>query len=345
MNARILAGCAVAAVFTLVAPARAQTSRMETPTDKPLETPTRAPEFYGATGFTQGFGSLQSGLDVGHVVTGGFATELGAGYRFDPHWALSLFGQYAEFDAQRATSARGLVVGAFGAYHFTPYRKLDPWVQVGAGYRFLWESEAATNTTVTTHGLELGRITVGVDMRATRDIAFAPLVGVDLTLPLSVSDPRLSTFLFAGMQGRFDLGGAFVGGPRPVATTQVTQAITRPPPPPARPLTPTITASDEVLTACKSLIDEVDTAPKLELDESVLLPADFAVLEKVAECFATGPLKNAGVVLVGRADAVATFFEQRGVDRARVERVTRAANGGRGDRLSVEIRIRAEAQR
>jgi len=302
----------VAATF-LVTPAFAQ----EKPVSETMETPTRAFEIFGAAGYTQGFGNLHSGLDMQRVITPGIATDVGLGYRIDPHWSVSLFGQYAEFSAERATSARGLVVGANGTYHFVPMQKWDPFVQLGAGYRFLWEKDVpAPGTTLLTDGFELGRLTVGFDYRASRDIAFSTFAGVDLTLPLwqsaatttAIGDPRLSTFIFAGLGARFDLTNDYVGGPKPVATAELTQATTC--------VTPPIVVSDDVRAACK-------------------LSAGDAVLEKVAACFSTGPLAGAGMVLVGRADSVAKFMAEHGVDRARMDRPM-----GGDDRLEVEIRIR-----
>ena len=302
----------VALATFLVTPAFAQ----EKPESETMETPTRAFEIFGAAGYTQGFGNLHSGLDMQKVITPGVATDVGLGYRIDPHWSVSLFGQYAEFSAERATSARGLVVGANGTYHFIPMQKWDPFVQLGAGYRFLWEKDITPGTTLLTDGFELGRLTIGFDYRASRDIAFSTFAGLDLTLPLwqsagttmAISDPRLSTFIFAGMGARFDLTSNYVGGPKPVATAQLTQATTC--------VTPPIVVSDEVKAACK-------------------LSADDAVLEKVAACFSTGPLAGTGMLLVGRADAVAKFMADHGVDRARIDRLA-----GGDDMLEIEIRIR-----
>lgn len=379
MNTTLTTLSGIGLVLAFGAQARAQEQR-EKPAEK-LETPTHALEFYGTTAYTQGFGSLQSGVDMQRVITPGFATDLGAGYRFDPHWAAFITGQYAEFDAVRANAARGLVVGGAFAYHFLPFDKVDPWVQLGAGYRFLWESNIAPTPDLLTHGFEPARITLGLDVRASRDIAFAPVVGLDLTVPLwqsvngagstAISDPRVSTFVYAGLQARFDLTSRYVGGAPPAPPeTHITQAAICPPtaPPPAKPVSPTLSASDEVLEACKMKLDNVDVAPKFDFDKSALLPADVDVLTQVADCFSTGPLKEDRVVLVGRADprgsteynyalgmrraqTVADFLAQHGVDGARIERTTIGKDEATGtneatwardrrvDMMRVEIRI------
>ena len=202
-------------VLGLSTPARAQTVVHERVTvDGHFETPTHALELYGASVYTQGFGELQSGVDMARVITPGIGTELGAGYRFDPRWVMSIVGQYAEFAAQRATSARSLVAGLTVAYNMRPYEKLDPWIQFGAGYRWIWESNTAPTPDLLTQGFELAKVTLGLDVRASRDISMGPLVGVDLTLPLwqsgAIADPRVSAFVFAGLLTRFDVTRQFV---------------------------------------------------------------------------------------------------------------------------------------
>src|SRR4029077_5080842 len=133
-------------------------------------------------------------------------------------------------------------------------------------------------------------------------------------------------------------------------------------------VSPTLSTSDQVLEACKMKLDNVDTAPKFDFDKSALLPADVDALTQVAECFSTGPLKGDRVVLVGRADprgsteynyslgmqraqTVAEFLMQHGVEGARIERTTAGKDEAQGtnqatwardrrvDMMRVEIRI------
>jgi hypothetical protein len=73
------------------------------------------------------------------------------------------------------------------------------------------------------HGWEIARLQVGVDYRLNRSIAVSPVLGADLTTfftqatPASssftnISSPSVDAFVFAGLQGRFDIptqsGGA-----------------------------------------------------------------------------------------------------------------------------------------
>ena len=60
--------------------------------------------------------------------------------------------------------------------------------------------------------------------------------------------------------------------------------------------------SEEILRACKIEFNDVDKAPKFDFDQSALLPQDRSVLQQIAVCLTTGPLKGRAIRLVGRAD-------------------------------------------
>jgi peptidoglycan-associated lipoprotein len=78
-----------------------------------------------------------------------------------------------------------------------------------------------------------------------------------------------------------------------ISTTQTTSHVTSP---------SGINASDEILKACRNDIDNVDTAPKFDFDKADLLPGEGQLLQSVAKCVTTGPLKGRWLRLVGRAD-------------------------------------------
>lgn len=186
-----------------------------------VSAPRNAFELTVGTGYTQGFGMLQSGVGLPDVAQPGLAVDVGAGLRLDPHWAISALGEYQELTAERADSARGLTAGLGASYHFVPYSRTDPWLQLAAGYRMLWEP-TANQPTVLTHGFQLARLTGGIDIRASRDVAIAPMIGADMNMffwqnagngSVAIADPRLNTFVFAGLQGRFDFAGTREGGP------------------------------------------------------------------------------------------------------------------------------------
>ena len=186
----------------------------------------KAFELTVATGYTQGFGSLQSNVGMPSVAQAGIGFDLAAGYRIDPRWALSLGGQYQEFDAQRANGARGFAGTLAAQFHIDPNVRLDPWVELGTGYRMLWETASSPAPNVLTHGVEIARARLGLDLRISPEIALSPLVGADATVFLwqdavsstAISSPSVATFVFGGIQGRLDLGGTKVG------TTTVTSA-------------------------------------------------------------------------------------------------------------------------
>lgn len=59
---------------------------------------------------------------------------------------------------------------------------------------------------------------------------------------------------------------------------------------------------DQLARLCNVTFGNADRAPKFDYDEAALLPQDRDVLEQVAKCVTTGPLKGRKLALVGRAD-------------------------------------------
>jgi hypothetical protein len=90
--------------------------------------------------------------------------------------------------------------------------KLDPWVDLSSGYRMLWENDVGRTSSVMTHGLQLARARIGFDYHE-GGMGVGPLVGADANLFLwqesdgtrSIASPRVSVFVFAGVQGRWDI--------------------------------------------------------------------------------------------------------------------------------------------
>lgn len=98
--------------------------------------------------------------------------------------------------------------------------------------------------------------------------------------------------------------------------------------------------SDDIVRACNVTIDNPTSAPKFDLDTSELTAEDRAVLDQVARCVTTGPLRGNSLSLVGRADprgeqeynmvlggsraaAVRTYLTHAGVDGARIATTSR----------------------
>lgn len=197
-----------------------------------LAAPHDALEITVGTGYTQGFGSLNDGNVVGDVTGAGLGIDLGLGYRLNPYWQIGVSGEYQQMNALRVSATRGVSGTIEGQVHFAPYQHLDPYLELGAGYRGLYQDTGVGNVNIQTHGIELGRVRFGLDVRVSEDVALGPVVGADTTLwawqntsntPNSnvLTNPTIASFVFAGVQGRFD-----VGGPRtlPSSTTVVTAA-------------------------------------------------------------------------------------------------------------------------
>ena len=60
--------------------------------------------------------------------------------------------------------------------------------------------------------------------------------------------------------------------------------------------------ADDIMKACKIHLGNVSRAPKFDFDDAELLPEDRDILEQVARCVTTGPLKGRHLSLVGRCD-------------------------------------------
>jgi hypothetical protein len=113
-----------------------------------------------------------------------------------------------------------VAAGIEGQLHLAPTARLDPWIGFGFGWRGLWlEHSAGTHAM---QGLDLARLEVGLDYRVSDRLAVAPTVGLAFTQLLSekrpgasgysdIEDRKTGHFLFAGVNGRFDV----LGGERP----------------------------------------------------------------------------------------------------------------------------------
>jgi hypothetical protein len=173
-----------------------------------------------STGYEQGFGDIASGqpslTDVGQA---GGAVQVGVGYRLIPQLTLGVYGSGGMFGrgsvVDGSTNLYTATAGVQADWHFLPAgSELDPWVSLGSGWRGYWQH--ADQGTTSLQGWEIAKLQVGADYRIDRAVAVGPLVGVDLSTfftqstPSSngfnnVSSPSVNTFLFAGLQGRFDI--------------------------------------------------------------------------------------------------------------------------------------------
>ena len=82
--------------------------------------------------------------------------------------------------------------------------------------------------------------------------------------------------------------------PTPAPTTTETTS--------AKPSQMAVNVDEDIIKACNLKFDNVEDAPKFDFDSDQLTPGERNVLEAVAKCLTTGPLKGRIVELVGRAD-------------------------------------------
>ena len=365
-HAAILGGAAILA-SAICSTANAQ-ERKEPYLVQHVRAPSNALELTIGTGYTQGVGTVAPNRDLRDVMGAGMGVSAQVDYRLSPPWSIGIEGQYGEFGPEQNSAVRGLAANLGVTYHFLPTLRGDPWARLGTGYRLLWENDAPglQGVSMMRHGLELATLKIGYDVRISEDVAIAPVAGADVNtflyqLPSNGSNSPMSSaqtavFFFAGLQGRFDLGGARGGlpmvakQPAPRDLLGVTEAMPESSPPAAeepKPTTPTLAVSEDILRACQVNLDSIDKAPKLGFDQSILQSADTSVLSQIADCFVTGPLKEASMHLVGRADprgtveynealgmkraeAVATYLERLGVDPSRIEKTSRGKLDARG---------------
>jgi len=192
----------------------------------PVRAPRQALEVGVSTQYTQGFGDIYRGAGLNRVqdvANAGLGIGFNFAYRASPGFAIGAVGQYQEFKADNrlpgGTNTRGTTAGIQADFHMAPYSRLDPWASIGTGYRILWiVPDGAANNTMY-HGFELGKLQLGADVRVSKDVAMGPFVGADLNMfvwrnpegavgNIELPSKRVNTFIFAGLQGRFDLGGA-----------------------------------------------------------------------------------------------------------------------------------------
>lgn len=189
---------------------------MEDYYERGLPAPTQAFELKVGTGYTQGFGMIAPNVGVPSVAGAGVAVNADIDYRINPHTSVGVAGQYQEFSSENNSAARGTAGNIGFTYHGAPLHRGDPWLRLGTGYRLLWSvNPLGGGPTVLLHGFELAALNLGYDVRLSEGAAIAPMIGIDLNLFLwadadgvnrSLSTAQVGTFVFAGVQGRFDAG-------------------------------------------------------------------------------------------------------------------------------------------
>lgn len=185
-----------------------------------LPAPSKAFELQLSTGYTQGLGNIAPNRPIIDVAGAGIGFTSDVGYRATSHASIGLEGQYQAFTAENSSSAQGLDLNLGVTLHATPESRGDPWLRLATGYRMLWQANPTgpfgvelSNTTNMYHGFDIVNARIGYDIRASNGVAFAPMVGADLQSfvwenSTALSKAQFGTFLYAGLQGRFDAGGS-----------------------------------------------------------------------------------------------------------------------------------------
>lgn len=207
--------------LSLLVPSIAFAQEESTTIDHEVASVKNAFEIGVATGYAQGAGKLGGELELEDVAGAGGAVELDLGYRIIRQLSIGAYGTLGTFDQGDAidsdTNVLAATAGVQAAWHFRPDYSIDPWVSLATGWKGLW-LDPQNGKTTSLQGLELARVQVGVDYRVSEDIAIAPVVGASLSMFLSEDSPMTADFTeiqdkevnftgFAGLAGRFDLGG------------------------------------------------------------------------------------------------------------------------------------------
>ncbi len=183
-------------------------------------------------GYFQPFGDLMKDVRISNVTDAGGEVALDLGWRIGPMGAVAVTGRYHEsvVDDQFADNddmdIRGGAVGFQGTVYFAPYMAANPYLTMGAGYRTLWLVPQNGVDSTIYHGVELARAQLGLDFRVARDFSIGPNAGAAVNMFVAedgptgnrvnpsgdqvIDDPRPSAMIFAGMAGRFDVGGSRV---------------------------------------------------------------------------------------------------------------------------------------
>ncbi len=84
---------------------------------------------------------------------------------------------------------------------------------------------------------------------------------------------------------------------------------------------PNLAVTSDLVRQCALRFNSTPQAPKFDFDRFELLPEDRDVLDQVASCLTSGPLRGRTVQLVGRADPRGTEEYNLGLGTRRAESV------------------------
>ncbi|MBS2016445.1 MAG: OmpA family protein [Deltaproteobacteria bacterium] len=129
--------------------------------------------------------------------------------------------------------------------------------------------------------------------------------------------------------------------PKPPPKVATPPVDTTPPPPPPAASAPAssdkmaVNVDSDIVKACNLKFENIEDAPKFDYDSEALTAGEKTVLEAIAKCLTTGPLKGRTVDLVGRADprGETEYNMTLGAKRARSVHTFLGQLGVPGDKL------------
>ena len=106
-----------------------------------------------------------------------------------------------------------------------------------------------------------------------------------------------------------------------------------------------VNVSADIMRQCNIVVNNVQEAPKFNFDSAELSNAEKDILNQVATCLTTGPLKGRKVQFVGRADprGEQEYNMELGENRAHTVKTYMTGLGVGGDRMSLTSRGKLDA--
>ncbi|HTB76105.1 MAG TPA: hypothetical protein VK762_22805 [Polyangiaceae bacterium] len=183
--------------------------------------PSRAVELQLSAGYTQGFGNIFPNHSISDVAGAGVGITAALGYRYTPRISFEAEGQYQAYGSENFGTSQGVDVNVGVTFHGAPYHRGDPWLRLATGWRWVWLSNAIPGPFVTGvftdnvgfTGWDVINARIGYDIRSSGGVAWAPFIGANLQTFIWANSTALSTvqwgtYLYAGLQARFDAGGS-----------------------------------------------------------------------------------------------------------------------------------------
>ena len=206
-----------------------------------LLAPLNAFELQFLFGYQQPFGELSDTVDMSDVGGPGFTGGGALAWRINPHFAAVGYGGWGHWfggDQLNDGKSFGGTGGVAASFHMQPYQRVDPVLQLGAGYRLFFVAPGDERDNHMFHGFQALKVDLAIDIRINEDFALGPLLSADVNvLPWdlntttgsssSLDDPGINTFFFAGVAGRHDLLGSRVAKGQEVAATPLGSAASR----------------------------------------------------------------------------------------------------------------------